>query len=108
MKIWEQMQREFSDSWQVWFSMGDIMARSSRWGEAVTYYRKGIELQKPPRYTDGTTSIAQICEIAGDIPGAIAAREEELRILAGEWNTTTGETVDFHRRQIARLREKMD
>ncbi len=33
MEIWEQMQREFSDSWQVWFSMGDIMARSSRRAE---------------------------------------------------------------------------
>lgn len=107
MQIWEQMQRDFPEDWMVWFSMGDVMARASRWQDAIAYYRKALETQKPPRYTDGTTSIAQVCEIIGDIPGAIAAHEEEIRILAEEWDTTTGETVDQHRREIARLKVKL-
>lgn len=106
MSIWEQMQRDFSDEWCVWFSMGDAMARAGRYEEAKAYYRKGLEIQKPPRYTDGVASIAQICELQGDYPGAIAAHEEELAILAGEWDTTTGEQVDRHRREIARLKKK--
>lgn len=102
-EIWAQMQRDFPDDWLVCFSMGDMMARASRFDEAVAYYRQGMAVQPRPRYTDGLTSIAQICEITGDIPGAIAARQEEIAVLAEDWATTTGETVDLHRREIQRL-----
>lgn len=40
----------------------------------------------------------------GDIPGAIAALEEEVAVLAEQWDTRTGETVDKVRREIARLK----
>lgn len=106
MDIWEQMCREWPDEWLVWFSMGDVMARSGRYEEAKEYYRKALDTQVPPRYTDGATSIAQVCELQGDYPGAIAAHEEELAILAQEWNTSSGEQVDQHRREIDRLKAK--
>lgn len=83
------------------------MARAGQWEEAKSYYRKGLELAKPPRYTDGLESITIICERTGDLPGAIAALEEEIALLASEWSTASGETVDALRREIARLREKM-
>ena len=35
------------------------------------------------------------------------ALEEEIALLASEWSTASGETVDALRREIARLREKM-
>jgi len=108
MAVWEEMCRKWPEEWAVWFSMGDVMARSGRYEEAKRYYRKGVEIQKPPRYTDWTSSIAKVCELQGDYEGAIAALEEELAILADEWDTTTGETVDARRREIARLREKKD
>lgn len=104
MAVWEQMQKDYPDEWCVWLSMGDAMARAGRYEDAKAYYRKGLDIQKPPRYTDGATSIAQICELQGDYPGAIAAHEEELAILASEWNTSCGEQVDQHRREIARLK----
>lgn len=107
MATWQQMERDFPQDWMVYFSMGDVMARASRWQDAIAYYRQGIQVQAPPRYTDGVTSIAQICEITGDISGAIAAHEEEIRILAEDWDTAAGEAVDFHRREIARLRGKL-
>ena len=61
----------------------------------------------PPRYVDGLESIAQICELQGDICGAIAAYEEELEVFRKEWNFTTGETADVVHREIARLKKKM-
>ena len=63
--------------------------------------------QSPPRYTDSLTSIAQICEIQGDYSGAIDAIREEIRLLAEDWNTTTGETVDQHLRKIELLERKL-
>ena len=45
-----------------------------------------------------------MCQLEGDIPGAIAALEEEVAVLAEQWDTRTGETVDKVRREIARLK----
>ena len=52
---------------------------------------------------DNLESIAQVCELEGDIPGAIAVLEEEIAVLAEQWDTRTGETVDKLRREIGRL-----
>lgn len=106
MAFWEQMCRDWPEDWLVWYSMGDAMARTGQYGRAEEYYRKCFELQPPPRYADMLESIAQARELAGDVPGAVAALEEEVTLLADEWNTTTGETVDKVRREIDRLRKK--
>lgn len=106
IEIWEQMCRDYPDEWGVHLSMGDIMARMGRYEEAKASYRRALELQEPPRYTDGLTSMAIVCEIQGDIPGAIAALEEEIALLAAEWDTTSGETVEERRREILRLKAK--
>lgn len=105
MKVWDKMQLDFPDEWCVWLSMGDVMARSSRYTEAKCYYRKALDTMAPPRYVDALESIAQICEIQGDIAGAIGAYQEELEVFRKEWNFTTGETADVVHRQIARLKK---
>lgn len=107
MEVWEKMQQDYPDEWCVWLSMGDVMARSGRYEEAKDYYRKALDTMAPPRYVDGLESIAQICELQGDISGAIAAYEEELEVFRKEWNFTTGETADLVHREIARLKKKM-
>ena len=91
----------------TWFSLGDAMARTGQYGKAVEYYEKCRQFQTKPRFTDPQESIALACELMGDIPGAIAACEEEISIMASDWNVTRGETVDAVRRQIERLRGKM-
>lgn len=105
MEVWEQMCRDFPDEWCVWLQMGDAMAHSCQWEKAKECYRKGLALQKPPRFVDALECIAQICQITEDIPGAIAALEEELEVLAQDWDTTTGETADVVRRRIRALEE---
>jgi len=107
MEVWEKMQQDYPDEWCVWLSMGDVMARCAEYEKAKQYYRKALDTMAPPRYVDGLESIAQICELQGDISGAIAAYQEELEVFDKEWNFTTGETADVVRREIARLKKKM-
>ena len=97
------MHEQFSDDWHVWLEMGDIMARNGNYEQAKSHYRHALELQEAPRFTDPLESIAQVCELQGDIPGAIAALREELAVQETEWHTTTGETTDVVHRNIARL-----
>ncbi len=104
MAIWEQMCRDWPGEWSVWWSMGDVMARAGRYGEAKENYRRAFELQPEPKYVDSLESIAQVCQLEGDIPGAVAALEEEAALLAEQWDTRTGETVDKVRREINRLK----
>lgn len=103
MSIWERMCRDWPDEWLVWYSIGDAMARTEQYGKAKEHYRRAFELQPPPKFVDGLEAIAQVCELDGDIPGAAAALEEEVALLAEQWDTRTGETVDKVRREIARL-----
>ena len=107
MQVWEKMQADFPDEWRIWLNMGDVMARSANYEEAKRFYRKALDTMAPPRFVDGLESIAQICELQGDIPGAIAAWEEELEIYDKEWHFTTGETADMVRREIHRLKKKL-
>ncbi len=104
--IWEKMEMGKDKEWLKAFSMGDFLARAGEYEAAQAHYRKAVELQPPPRYVDILDSIAQICELRKDWDGAIAAHREAIDILAKDWGTTSGEQVDGHRREIARLREK--
>lgn len=104
MAVWEQMCRDWPEDWMVWYTMGDAMVRTGRYGRAKEHYRRAFELQPAPKYVDSLESIAQVCELEGDVPGAVAALEEEAALLAEQWDTRTGETVDKVRREINRLK----
>lgn len=106
LRILEEMERRFPESWLMYLGIGDVMVRTGRFEEAKAYYQKYLEFQKPPRYTDSLTSIAQLCEILEDYDGAIEAHRQEIALLASDWDTTAGETVDQHYREIARLEVK--
>lgn len=106
-KLIVQMEQRFPDTWIIYLCIGDLMVALGDYEQAKSCWRKYVQLQKPPRYTDGCTSISQLCEIQGDYAGAIEAVQEEIKLLETDWNTTTGETVDQHLRTIARLEKKM-
>lgn len=107
MAVWEKLQQDHPDQWYAWLNMGNMMAQTGNYEAAKANYRRALRMQEPPRFLDALESIAQICEVQGDIPGAIAAWEEELRYLDLEWHCTTGETADVVRRQIASLQKKL-
>ena len=106
-KLLAEMESRFPDVWIMYLGIGDCMVNMGDYDGAKEHYRKYLRHQTPPRYTDSLTSIAQLCEIQGDYPGAIQAVREEIELLRSDWNTTTGETVDQHLRTIARLEAKM-
>lgn len=104
---WDHMVEEFPDFWLAWFSRADCMARLCRYEEAVECYSKGLELQPSPKYVDGPESLAQIAEIQGDIPTAIAMRKKCIEICRTDWSITEGEWIDWHQREIRRLEDKL-
>ena len=102
-KLWEQMGAEYPDKWQVWEWIGDLQTQAEEYSAAKESYQKAIELEPVPHYVDAIISLAQVCEVDGDIEGAIAARKYELEVSEKEWGDTTGETIDYIYREIARL-----
>lgn len=104
--IWAKMEREFPDEWCVWHSIGDYLVRSGRYDEGMKYYRKALDIQEVPPLLDPLQAIAQLCEIRGDIPGAIAARQEEAYRIENQWHIS-GEELDMVLRDIQRLEKKL-
>ena len=104
MEIWNGMCETYADEWMVWLSMGDVYARQGQFEEAISMYEKAMDAQKPPRMVDALEAIAQVCERMGDPMRGVKALEREIAILRDEINTTSGETVDYVRREIERLK----
>ncbi len=105
--IWQQMEEAFPGEWCVWHNVGDYLVRSGQWEKGMEYYRKALDVQKEPPLLDPLQAMAQLCEIHGDLPGAIAARKEELRRMQEQWHITSGEELDAAAREIARLEKKL-
>ncbi|MGN0985999.1 MAG: helix-turn-helix domain-containing protein [Candidatus Enterenecus sp.] len=101
--MWEQMGREYPENWSVHHWIGDFQTQAGEYAAARESYRRAISLMSVPRYTDPIDSLAQVCEMDGDIPGAVAAKKLELEVTETEWGDVSGESVDCIRREIARL-----
>lgn len=99
---WAEMERKFPEEWCVWHNIGDFKARCGQYDVALTYYRKALEVQSEPPMLDPLQAIAQLCEIRGDIPGAIAAKREEAERIENQWHIR-GEELDCVLREVARL-----
>ena len=105
--IWAEMEQNFPEEWCVWHNIGDYLARSGQYNKAMDYYRKALEVQKEPPMLDPLQAMAQLCEIRGNIPGALAARREEADRIENQWHIS-GEELDMVLRDIARLEKKQN
>lgn len=101
--LWTDLASSQPASWSVHHWIGDFQAQTGDYAAAKESYRHAISLMKTPRYADPIDSLAKVCEIDGDITGAIAARQLELEIAEQEWGDTSGESIDSIRREIQRL-----
>lgn len=106
-RIWSEMEQNFPEEWCVYHNIADYLTRVGMYEEVEHYYRKAIDVQKAPRYTDPFEALAQFYERTGRLECAVAALREELDVFDKEWNFTSGETADCVRREIARLEAKM-
>lgn len=105
MEIWRTMSEQYANDWLAQLDMADCLANTGQYDEAIPYYRKALELQPVPRYTDAYLSMAQIYEIQGNYEAAIQAWECVLKLRQEEWGCQEGEAVDQPMREIARLRD---
>lgn len=99
----QALNEKYPDDWSIQHWIGDLMTLAGEYATAKLHYRRSIELLPTPRYVDPIDSLAQCCEMDGDIEEAIAARKFELEVSERDWNCTTGETIDHVHREIARL-----
>lgn len=105
--IWKQMEDEHPEEWCVWHNIGDYLVRSGEYDKAMDYYHRALSVQKEPPMLDPLQAIAQLCEIRGDIPGALAARREEADRIENQWHIS-GEELDIVLRDIQRLEKKLN
>ena len=99
----ERLEKDYPENWSVLHWIGDFHTRMGEYSAAKNDYAKAMSAMSHPRYTDPIDSLAQVCEMDGDIPGALRARRYELEILETDWGDTVGETVDAIHREILRL-----
>lgn len=104
--IWKQMEKDHPNEWCVWHNIGDYLVRSGQCDKGMVYYRRALDVQKEPPLLDPLQAIAQLCEIRGDISGAIAARREEADRIENQWHIS-GEELDMVLRDIDRLEAKL-
>lgn len=105
--IWAEMEQQFPEEWCVYHNMADFFVRSRKYEEAEIYYRKAIDVQKAPRFTDPFEALAQFYEMRGDYTAAVRTLEENLEVCDKEWHFNTGESADRIRREIERLKKKL-
>ena len=106
-KIWGEMERNYPEEWCVYHHIGDHLVRCQKYDAGMAYYRKALDVQKEPPMLDPLQAMAQLCEIRGDIPGALAARREEAERIEHQWHIS-GEELDAVLRDIARLEKKLN
>lgn len=97
------LDEKHSDDWSIQHWIGDLLTLAGEYSTAKVHYRRSIALLPTPRYVDPLDSLAQCCEMDGDIDGAISTRKFELEVSEKDWNCTTGEEIDYIHREIARL-----
>lgn len=105
LEWWKKMtENPVGQRWVILASYADRMAKLCRYDEAVEYYKKAMPLRPEPPFTDCEICVAHICEIRGDIPGAIAMWEQALDLVK-KYYAAEGEAVDSTLREIQRLRQ---
>ena len=82
------------DDWRVWNFAGDIYAKACLYEKAIFCYEQTLAVQPPPRYTDASMAIAQICEITDDLQGAVNAWKTYIQILTQDWGTPESVSID--------------
>lgn len=102
--IWQELEEIWSGEWEIFYRVAEFKGREGDYEGAKAYFRKSFSLMEKPRYIDPLDALAQLEEMSGNIPGAIAVLEEAVAISAEEWNSTAGESVDQYHREIHRLK----
>jgi transcriptional regulator with XRE-family HTH domain len=103
-KYWEQMVKDFPETWQAFCSLGDGYAKLGMYDKAIDKYQKSYDMQERPRIAEGLCSLAQLYELNKRYDKAIKAYRELIKNLKEDYGITEGEMVDRYVREIARIK----
>ncbi len=101
--LWRQALRDDPHEWRLPNTIADHLALDGDLSQALEYYRLTWQTDKPPRCLNALESMAQIYELQGDLPAAIAVLQEELEAYHREHDYHQGESYAVVQREIARL-----
>ena len=101
-----KLEEKYSSDWMVQLVLGDLMTCDEAYDRALAFYRKAMEQQPAPKFTDAPEAMAHIYEILGQKQNAIDAYKEALCIMKDDWGMLAGEEVEKINRCIKRLVEK--
>lgn len=104
-EVFKQMETDFADEWMVFFEISELCVLEGDYASAIEYMKKAQAKQEKPRFVDTYEALAQLYEIVGDYPHAVEMLEGELRLFKEDWGFDKGETADYVRREIARLKK---
>ncbi|MBP3569371.1 MAG: helix-turn-helix domain-containing protein [Lachnospiraceae bacterium] len=109
LKCYQELEEQYADTeeeWLVQFSLADMDAGAERYEEAIRHYKKALELQPAPKYTDMPESMAHIYEIMNEKQKAVECYQLALRIIKEDHGIIAGEEVERINRCIKKLMEK--
>lgn len=103
-ELWNAAVQEHPNTWQAYCSRADRYKKIGMIQEALNDYETCFNIQESPRITDGLHSLAQMHERMGDYEAAIKDRERIVQCLKEDYQKTSGESIDIHKREIERLK----
>ena len=106
-EVWNDMVNRFDGEWLAYASRADEYALTEQYDLALLDYEKAMAIQKAPRYYDGYEAMAHLYEIMGNTAKAIDMWEKVCTLLETEWDIKIGETIDYPKREIERLKKVM-
>lgn len=115
---------------QIWLTLTESLAATEKTDgglAAWTYYQAAERLEKIGRYADALTlyeasrnaavepkkpvdslyARAFLYEKLGRLPEAVQMWEDIIHALSSDYGITAGETIDWPKRELARIREKL-
>jgi len=101
---WEQMVKDYPESWQAVCCLGDGYAKLGMPEEAAKMYQKSYDMQEKPRIGEGLCSLAQLYEQTKQYGKAMKAYKSLIENFKEDYGITEGEIVERYKREIARIR----
>ena len=94
---------------RIYYQAAERMEKIGRYEEATMLYESSHHAAPGPKKpVDSLYARAFLCEKRGQLPEAVRMWEEIILTLTAEYGITAGETIDWPRRELERIRQKMN
>lgn len=105
ISLWEAVVSESEPDPGILFHTADRFAKLELYDRAIVLWNQAYEI--PPHYADSIYSLAFLYDRLGQYEKAIQEWERILHGLQTYWNATEGEMLDWPKREIEKLKQRM-